>query len=81
MVAQELSDGTAPMSAITREQMVTTLYRYCKRKGYKITPGADLSRFPDSGQVEDYAKEAFAWAVGCGLVSGTDWGLLAPADV
>jgi len=77
-VAQELSDGSAPLAAITREQMVTTLYRYCKRKGYRIAPGADLSRFPDSGRVEEYAREAFAWAVGCGLVGGTDEGLLAP---
>lgn len=75
---QELTDGTIPLEAVTREQLVVTMYRYCKRKGYRMDKRADLSRFPDSAQLGVYAREAFAWAVGCGLVDGTDQGLLAP---
>ena len=40
--------------------------------------GGSLSSFGDSASVSAYALEAGRWAVGEGLISGTDAGLLAP---
>ena len=57
--------------------------RYAEAKGWKVTvldlvPGADLSGYPDAGQVQDYAQPAMAWAVAEGIVEGMD-GNLNPA--
>ena len=60
----------APEAAVTREQMVTILYRYAGMKGVDLTARGDLSGFPDGDQVKDYAKEAFSWAVGAGIIQG-----------
>lgn len=71
-----VSDGTDPMGNITREQMVTMLYRYA---GSSAVTG-DLSRFLDANQVSDYAKDAMIWAVTTGIITGDDKGYLAPKD-
>ena len=68
----------APGEDITREQLVTVLYRYAESKGYDVSASADLSGYPDAGQVQDYAQPAMAWAVAEGIVEGVD-GTLNPA--
>ena len=68
----------APGDDITREQLVTVLYRYAESKGYDVSASADLSGYPDAGQVQDYAQPAMAWAVAEGIVEGVD-GPLNPA--
>ena len=68
----------APGEDITREQLVTILYRYAESKGYDVSASADLSGYPDAGQVQDYAQPAMAWAVAEGIVEGVD-GNLNPA--
>ena len=62
----------APGEDITREQLVTVLYRYAESKGYDVSASADLSGYPDAGQVQDYAQPAMAWAVAEGIVEGVD---------
>lgn len=69
-----ISDGSNPNGSITREQLATMLWRYA---GSPIRDGS-LSSFGDSASVNGYAVEALRWAVGEGLISGTDAGLLAP---
>ena len=44
------------------------------------TLNGDLAEFADKDEISDYAKEAFAWAVGCGILQGDENGLR-PADV
>ena len=68
----------APGNDITREQLVTVLYRYAESKGYDVSASADLTGYPDAGQVQDYAQPAMAWAVAEGIVEGVD-GTLNPA--
>lgn len=63
---------------VTCEQLVTFLYRYTAAMGYSTEGGADLSAFPDRTSVSTYATEAMRWAVGNGLIVGTDRGYLAP---
>ena len=62
----------APGDDLTREQLVTVLYRYAESKGYDVSASADLSGYPDAGQVQDYAQPAMAWAVAEGIVEGVD---------
>ncbi len=69
-----------PDEPITREQLVTVLYRYNEAK----PAGSDvLSSFPDRGRVSSYARDAMGWAVSCGLISGVKTAqgvLLCPKD-
>lgn len=73
-----ISDGINGANAMTRQQMVTFLYRYCGMMGYSISGSGNLTQFPDHYNVADYAKEALAWAVGNGIINGTADGRLNP---
>ena len=68
-----------PMGTLTREQLVTMLYRYAEAEGYDVSAAADLSGYPDAGKVQPYAQEAMSWAVAEGIVEGMDDGTLNPA--
>ena len=78
-IVNGLDEGTfAPMNTLTREQLVTMLYRYAEAEGYDVSAAADLSGYPDAGKVQTYAQEAMSWAVAEGIVEGMD-GNLNPA--
>ena len=68
-----------PENTLTREQLVTMLYRYAQNKGYDVTASADLSGYPDAGQIQSWAQEAMTWAVAEGIVEGMDGNLNPPA--
>ena len=68
----------APGDDLTRQQLVTILYRYAEAKGYDVSASADLSGYPDADQVQGYAQPTMAWAVAEGIVEGMD-GNLNPA--
>ncbi len=63
---------------ITREQMVSILYRYAQKlKGLElVTSEENLIGFADSGSISEYAVSAMNWAVGEGLISGKGNGIL-----
>ena len=74
-----------PNDAVTREQMVTILYRYAQYKGYDVSIGEDTNilSFNDALTISGYSIPAMQWACGSGLMAGTrrDGGmLLAPRD-
>ncbi|MEG1461446.1 MAG: S-layer homology domain-containing protein, partial [Oscillospiraceae bacterium] len=73
-IAKGVSDGTNPTGDVTREQLVTMLWRYSGSP----TATADLSKFTDADSVSAYAKQAMAWAVEKGIVSGTTATTLSP---
>lgn len=68
--------GTA--DKITREQMVTMLYRFAKARGEDVSGRADLSRYADRSTVSKWAIEAFSWAVSTGLITGISETALTP---
>ena len=74
-VESGISDGTNADALITREQMVTMLYRYA---GSPVTGGMAISEFTDSASVSDYATDAVTWALGEGILTGMGDGILAP---
>ena len=74
-----------PNDAVTREQMVTILYRYAQHKGYDVSIGEDTNilSFNDALTVSGYAVPAMQWACGSDLMAGArqDGGMaLAPRD-
>ena len=73
-------NGTfGPADNITREQLAVMLYRYAKYKEYDVSEKADLGKYPDSGQVSDWAADAMQWAVGGGIITGKNGTYLDPA--
>lgn len=71
-------NGTfGPVDNMNREQLATMMYRYAGTKGYNTSKRADLSTFPDAGNVHTFAEEAMQWAVAEGLITG-DNGYLNP---
>ena len=61
-----------PNDPITREQMVSMMYRYAEYKGYDLTANGDLSVFADADLVAGWAETSMRWAVGHGLIQGSD---------
>lgn len=66
-----------PTDILTREQLVTILYRYMQYLGLDTSARADLSRYPDADEVSEFAKEAMEWAVAKNLIEGNK-GMLVP---
>ena len=64
--AEGISDGTNPSGTLTREQLVTMLYRAAGSP----TVSGDLSAFADADSVSEYAQAPLAWAVENGIVGG-----------
>jgi hypothetical protein len=71
-----------PNDSITREQMVTILYRYANHKGYDVSVGEDTNilSFDDALSISEYAIPAFQWACGSGIINGTSTTTLSPKD-
>ena len=68
----------SPGNNLTREQLATVLYRYAEGMGYDVSASADLSGFPDAGDIQVYATQALSWAVAEGLLQGFEDDTLRP---
>ena len=66
---------------VTREQMVTMMYRVAAAKGFDVAATADLTGFKDADDLSDFARAAMEWAVSVGLINGMDGGLNASGSV
>ncbi|MBR6825990.1 MAG: S-layer homology domain-containing protein [Oscillospiraceae bacterium] len=62
--------------SITRQQLVTLLFRFAQEVGVNTDARADLSDFADTPVVSSYARDAFQWAVAMDIIHGTDGCLL-----
>ena len=63
----------APNRAITRQEAATMIYRFSGAYlGADVSNEADLSSFPDSANIQPYARQAMAWAVEQGIILGSD---------
>jgi len=67
-----------PDDAVTREQLSAILYRYAKYTGKSVDNTGSLDIYTDRGEVSDYALEEMKWAVGAGLINGTQGNRLEP---
>ena len=69
-----VSDGTDPMGNITREQLVTMLWRL---NGSEVVTGS-LTGFTDYDKVSDWAGNAMLWATVNGIIEGDEANALNP---
>ena len=65
-MAEGVSDGTDPNGLVTREQMVTMLWRYAGEP----ESTASLSAYTDADSVSDWAETAMRWAIDEGIITG-----------
>ena len=72
-LSNNVSDGTNPTNSISRQELMTMLWRYIGSPAAT----ADLNKFSDSESVADWADDAMQWAVSTGLIVG-DNGRLNP---
>lgn len=71
----------APNEALTREQMVTMLFGYAGREETLSGSDGALASYQDQASVSGWAREAMAWAVSSGVISGTSATTLAPQKI
>ena len=65
---------------MTRQDLVTILFRYAGFKGYDVTARVELSGYTDADRLSGYAIDAISWAVAQGIVHGTTVTTLAPGS-
>ena len=75
-----VSDGSNPTNPISRQQMVTMLYRYAADKGYDVSVGEDTNilSYTDAFSIAEYAIPAVQWSCGSGVMGGYADGTLKP---
>lgn len=82
-IVNGISDSEfAPDNKITREQIVTIMFRFAKYKGIDVSVGEDTNilSYDDVASVSEYAIPAMQWAVGSGLMKGKTESTLNPKD-
>ena len=70
----------APGKALTRQELVTFLHRFANYMHYDVTETTDLSAYTDADKVQNYAVDAFKWAVASGVIKGTSDTTLSPEN-
>ena len=81
--AESIIDGYGnnlfgPNDVLTREQLVTILYRYAKSKGVIVGGQTSLAGYHDAASVSGWAEDAMQWAVAAGIITGKGHGTLDP---
>ena len=57
---------------VTRQQLATFFYNYAEYKHLDITTRSDISEMKGGDQVASYAIDKMQWAVGTGLITGSE---------
>ena len=65
-VSEGVSDGENPDVAVTREMLVTMLWRYAGSPASSYS----LDGWSDAADVSDWAADAMAWAIENGIITG-----------
>ena len=73
VTAKGISDGENPNAPITRQELVTMLYRLAGEPAVSGTITA-----PDASSVSSWAQNAMTWAMNIGLVEGDENGAVTP---
>lgn len=74
VVTKGVSDGEDPMGNVTREQLVTMLWRL---NGSEVMTGY-IGNYIDTGDISEWANQAMLWAVQNGIIEGDENMALAP---
>lgn len=73
-VTNGVSDGEDPLGNVTREQLVTMLWRL---NGSEVMTGY-IGNYIDTGDISEWANQAMLWAVQNGIIEGDENMALAP---
>ena len=78
----EISDGTMATENITREQLVTMIWRYAKYIDMDVSEGEDTNilSYTDAFDVNEWAIPAMQWACAVGIINGIDGALQPQGD-
>ncbi len=68
----------SPESGLTRQQMVTIMYRYTEYIEGDTTPTVELTGFEDANSVSSWALAGMKWACAVGLINGMTETTLSP---
>lgn len=71
-IAAGVSDGTNPNGAITREELVTMLWRFV---GSPAADASVLQWYGDADSISEWAVDAMSWAVERQIIEGSNWNL------
>lgn len=71
-----------PTEPMTRQQMITVLYRYAQYRGMDVSIGesTDLSSCDDVIEISEHAMAAMQYAVGAGVLKGKTASTVNPLD-
>ena len=72
-IAYGYGNGTfGPEDTVTREQIVSVLWRYAKYKGYDVSVGenTNILSYDDAFEISEYAIPTMQWACGSGVLTG-----------
>ena len=71
-----------PNGDITREQLVTILYRYAVKNGKDVSIGenTNILSYEDFNEISEYSIPAMQWACGEGVIQGRTESTLNPKD-
>lgn len=81
LIAGYSSKTFAPSKSLSREQMMTILFRYANYTGAPLGSDGDLSRFSDAGDVSSWARDGMQWAAANGLLVNSADGTLRPQEL
>ena len=82
-IVNGMGDGSFGVGrALSREEMVTLLYRYAAFAGLDQTVenASALAAFADAEDVQSWAKEAMLWAVDKGIITGLSTTSISPGS-
>ena len=67
-----------PDDTLTREQMISVLYRYSMFMKYDVSKLNSLNTFTDADAISEWALQAMKWAAGNGIMEGIGNDLISP---
>lgn len=68
----------SPNNNITREQLITIMYKLAEFMGVDVSKKGSLSGFKDAAKIAKYAQEPVKWAIAAGLAGGYEDGTFRP---
>lgn len=69
-----------PSANVTRQEIAVILHRYAAAMGYDTSVAASLSGFSDASSVPSWGRDAMSWAVGAGILNGSNGALRPGGD-
>lgn len=72
------NDKFGPNDMLTREQIVSILYRYLVYMKYDVGMERDLDSIKDANEISDWAMDGMKWAFGNGIIQGMGNGKISP---